>query len=141
MSNTRTKILLLTTAGSIPLANSHFGRGSTPILAAFFQCSGNEDNLTDCSHTSLSPSSSSYRTADVASAICQGNASQPECTTGEIRLMNGSGAEEGRVELCHEGFWRTICDQNWSQEEAVVVCTQLGLPKLGENQDFMHLSI
>ncbi len=75
----------------------------------------------------------------MASAICQGNASQPECTSGEIRLMNGSRAEVGRVELCHEGFWRTICDQNWSQEEAVVVCTQVGLTKLGENQGVMQL--
>ncbi len=50
---------------------------------------------------------------------------------GEVRLVNGNREEEGRVELCCDGVWRTICDQDWSQEEAVVVCSQLGLPTLG----------
>ncbi len=123
-------------AGAIALnSDSRFGRGNIPILTQT-TCSGNEDNLTDCSHYTLSVSEYYYSDFfPVASVICQGNASShPECPSGEVRLMDGSRAEEGRVELCHNGFWRSICDQNWSQEDAVVVCTQLGLPKLGEHK-------
>ena len=41
--------------------------------------------------------------------------------------MNGSSAIEGRVEVCFEGIWRTVCDDGWSVNDAMVVCRQLGL--------------
>ena len=40
--------------------------------------------------------------------------------------MNGSGPHEGRVEVCYNGQWGTICDDGWGQIEAEVVCTQIG---------------
>ena len=33
---------------------------------------------------------------------------------------------EGRVEMCDEGEWKSICDRKWGDEEAEVVCRQLG---------------
>ena len=68
----------------------------------------------------------------VASVICQGNnTSQPECSSGDLRLVGGERVNEGRVEICVQGFWGTVCDGGFGREEAVVVCRQLSMQTYG----------
>ena len=50
------------------------------------------------------------------------------CLDGEVRLRDGESSDRGRVEICNNNTWGTICDQSWSALEARVVCIQLGLP-------------
>lgn len=48
------------------------------------------------------------------------------CSHAEVRLVNGTNIYEGRVEICLHGIWKTVCDDFWDNNEARVVCTQLG---------------
>ena len=54
------------------------------------------------------------------------------CTSGELRVRGGTNPREGRVEICINRAWGTICDTLWDYREAQVVCRQLGFPSIGE---------
>ena len=60
-------------------------------------------------------------------ALCN----SPGCTAGELRLIGGSIELEGRVEICLNNEWGTVCDQMWDDIDAGVVCRQLDLRSTG----------
>ena len=54
------------------------------------------------------------------------------CTHGQLRLMGGNVAIEGRVEICINSAWGTVCGDSWESTDASVVCRQLGYSTQGQ---------
>ena len=61
------------------------------------------------------------------------------CSEGEIRLVNGNSEMEGRVEICLNDEWGTVCDQMWDDTDAGVVCQQLDLQSNGIVKPIQHV--
>ena len=52
------------------------------------------------------------------------------CEDGTIRLQGGT-QTEGRLEVCVNGTWGTVCSDFWDNADASVVCSQLGYSRYG----------
>ena len=48
------------------------------------------------------------------------------CPDNPIRLNGTNNVYSGRVEYCYNGIFGTVCDDEWSLQDANVACRQLG---------------
>ena len=63
--------------------------------------------------------------------LITGNAGS-KCTEGSVRLVDGLVPNEGRIEVCVNSVWGSVCTDGWDTTDAHIVCTQLGHPELRE---------
>ena len=54
------------------------------------------------------------------------------CNNGDVRLVGGANELEGRLEVCINKAWGTVCSEGFSENEANIVCSGL-LINIGYN--------
>jgi len=51
---------------------------------------------------------------------------------GEVRLDGGSNSSLGRVEVCINNAWGTVCSTRFGTNDATVICRQLNFSDTGK---------
>ncbi|XP_034337070.2 SCO-spondin [Magallana gigas] len=62
----------------------------------------------------------------------------------KVRLVNGNSSAEGRVEVFYNGEWGTVCDDNFDDKDAGVVCSMLGYNRINakaKHQAFFGIGV
>ena len=110
--------------GALKVSNAFFGQGTGAILFYNINCPVSATHIDDCSRQSLPFPTFCNHNQDVG-ILCQDS-----CSQGELRLTQGNNIS-GSVEICINGIWTGICDNQWNFIDASVACKQLGLPHSG----------
>ncbi|XP_064180989.1 deleted in malignant brain tumors 1 protein-like isoform X17 [Anguilla rostrata] len=93
--------------------DAHFGQGSGTIWMDHVFCWGSESTLMECWSPGWGVHNCGH--GKDAGVICS-----------EVRLVGGADLCSGRVEVHHGSSWSTVCDADFDQRDAEVVCRELG---------------
>eukprot|EP00521_Asterionellopsis_glacialis_P013350 CAMPEP_0195305918 /NCGR_PEP_ID=MMETSP0707-20130614/36937_1 /TAXON_ID=33640 /ORGANISM="Asterionellopsis glacialis, Strain CCMP134" /LENGTH=531 /DNA_ID=CAMNT_0040370127 /DNA_START=69 /DNA_END=1661 /DNA_ORIENTATION=- len=106
--------------GGYAVGKALFGYGKGPVWLDDVICSGTEEKLVDCQNNGWGEENCGHD-EDVG-VVCLDEAFED----GDVQLVDGRGANEGRLQIYHDGTWGTVCDDDFSNAAANVVCRQLG---------------
>ena len=67
------------------------------------------------------------------------NAESANCEEGAVRLKDGKIGQEGRIEVCSNNVWGSICGDGFDKTDAYVVCKELGLGLQSGNILYLHI--
>ncbi|XP_019858318.1 PREDICTED: deleted in malignant brain tumors 1 protein-like, partial [Amphimedon queenslandica] len=112
--------------GSVSVHGSYYGYGQAPFVMGDMYCSRIHSSLLDCNHYFGGYNTLYCGITNAASVVCL-----ESCNDGDVRLSGSSVTYAGRVELCVERTWTTLCDQTWDFNDAAVTCRQLGYSSYG----------
>lgn len=107
-----------------------------------FGCFGNESSLTNCPYDIgvCEAYNTITATFSIVGLKCEGeltgilyyiylpllNYIIGSCTNGAVRLNGGPNSAEGIIEICSNGAWGTVSNDEFGNKDALVACRQLG---------------
>ena len=97
---------------------NRYGAGSGTIWLDNVQCSGTETDIADCRHRGWGRHSCGHQ-EDVSISCFN-----------EVKLV-GNSTSKGRLEVYHNGTWGTVCDDEFTDAAARVLCYSLGYGRIG----------
>ena len=53
------------------------------------------------------------------------------CERGQVHLAGSGYSTIGRIEVCMDGTWGTVCSDSFDQNDANVICAHLGYSQYG----------
>ena len=103
-----------------------FGEGEGLIFLSDIRCTGSESSLDECPRNNINVRFCDHR--EDAGVVCQPVTPVDVCEEGQVRLVNRPVGRdyEGRLEVCIQNYWGTVCDDGFNEAAAIVVCRQLG---------------
>ena len=126
---------------------SFYSESVLPHTLFNMSCSGDESTLFDCRYSTDVPDGSNCYSNEDAAVICQGwnlheyvystcivdsidiNVTPSNCTDYDVRLVDGDTTNEGKVLMCINGVWGTLCHSSLNTIDAAVICATAGYPK------------
>ena len=96
--------------------------GPDPIVLQSINCAGNESNITTCPRSLLGMVDTICLGPNQAAGITC-SVSTGSCIDGQVRLVNGPVFYEGRLEVCSNNQWLTVCDTGFDAATAESVCS------------------
>ncbi|XP_033725151.1 neurotrypsin-like [Pecten maximus] len=118
-------------SGGRAVYGSFFGNGEAdaPVWLSDVDCNGDEERLSDCPNGGwgvqllFTYSVTNQRGIGVA---CKPTSNTTEEPYGDIRLVGGTDAYSGRVEIYGPSGYGTVCDYNTNSNIGRVICRQHG---------------
>ncbi|XP_053386930.1 uncharacterized protein LOC123542087 [Mercenaria mercenaria] len=95
------------------------GDGNGPIFIQNLMCTGSESHISECTYNV--PNNCTHK--DDVEVVC----TDYPLNISNIRLASTVSGRQGRVEIEVGGVWGTVCDDDFSRNDALVICRMLGL--------------
>ncbi|XP_073459288.1 neurotrypsin [Aquarana catesbeiana] len=109
--------------------------GRIPAIWNDVRCRGDEEHILMCEKNIWLGGACPQ---EVAAAVTCSSTHVPDSAFIPTRLVGGSSAFEGRIEVLHAGQWGTVCDDQWDDADAEVVCRQLGFGGIAKAWNQAH---
>jgi hypothetical protein len=106
-----------------------YGDDERNSVVNFISCNGSETRLLDCPfNVSGADEREKCGPLQDAHVICQDKATTPPdttCSDRDLRVVGGPTVREGRVEVCYNHAWGTVCNEVYGPTAAGILCREL----------------
>lgn len=99
-----------------------FDIGVDPIVLESVDCTGDEFNISSCPISPLGQITNSLCRESNRGAGVRCSLAPDSCFNGLARLVDGPAFYEGRLEVCVDNQWQSVCEEGFDMAAATTVC-------------------